>query len=465
MNKFVETLIDDRTATVTENGDKTYKTSLNACVDLFFKAGTLRHTPSAVLPLFEAAYREDRVLALKLALWTRDIRGGAGERDVFQNIMFWLEVNAVEDAVRLIKLVPQFGYWKELFKMMNTSQTQFAVVKSFADAILAGDGLAAKWMPRKGPFTNRVRGLAQMTPKAFRRMLVHSTNVVETRMCAKDWNEINYSHVPSVAMKTYANAFKKHDGERFSSFLTKVEKGEVKINAGALFPYDCIRKGVDDRTASAQWSALPDFVPEEVNFLPMIDVSGSMDQQSGIDGLTAMDIAVSVGMYLMERNKSAFKDLALTFHSHPDWIQSSKSHSIQTRFNHIKRAPWGGSTNLLAGFQQILSHAVRHGLKQSDMPTHLLVLSDMEFNATRSGTFATAQQDFERAGYKLPTVVFWNIARAGAGKSVPVRYDTSGAILVSGSSPAVVKGLLGGVQSPIEAMLATINSDRYNVID
>ncbi|QIG70684.1 Von Willebrand factor type A domain-containing protein [Rhizobium phage RHph_I1_18] len=476
MNAFVNAVVDEMTTTRTENGAVTHSTSLNANVDLFFKIGALRSNPKAVLPAFEAAYFENRLNALRIALWARDIRNGAGERAVFHEIVFWLLERFPGDAVQLIKLMPQFGYFKEMLKFVDLSvKSDIAIITSFVEALKAGNGLAAKYTPRKGAIANRIRGMFQMTPKNFRRMLVHLSETVEQQMSAKQFDQINYSHVPSVAMKNYSKAFFKRDEARFKEFRDQVKAGTAKINAGALFPYDLLKASrTDDDTASLQWKALPDFVPEGLNLLPMIDVSPSMDCPSGVENVTAMDIAISIGLYLMERNKSAFKDIALTFDSNPKWIQNAKTDSLLRRISHIQSAAWGGSTNLERAFAQILDLAVRNRLKQEDLPTHLLVLSDMEFDASRQGWYGTTYQNvkraFEEAGYQLPNVIFWNISRAGAaragagGKSVPVRAGENGVAMVSGSSPSIVTGILGGELSPEKVMLRTIGHERYDVI-
>ena len=63
---------------------------------------------------------------------------------------------------------------------------------------------------------------------------------VEEKMSAKKWDKIDYSAVPSQASRIYRNAFKKHDEERYNSFIEKAEKGEVKINAKTLYPYQTV---------------------------------------------------------------------------------------------------------------------------------------------------------------------------------------------------------------------------------
>ena len=62
----------------TTNGAMTLATSTNANVDLFFQIGASRGTD--ISDMFAKALEENKELALRILLWTRDVRGGAGER-------------------------------------------------------------------------------------------------------------------------------------------------------------------------------------------------------------------------------------------------------------------------------------------------------------------------------------------------------------------------------------------------
>ena len=54
----------------------------------------------------------------------------------------------------------------------------------------------------------------------------------------------------------------------------------------------------------------------KTNILPMVDVSGSMlAEVSG--STTAMDVSISLGMYLSQRNDSAFKNVLCSFAERP----------------------------------------------------------------------------------------------------------------------------------------------------
>jgi hypothetical protein len=144
---------------------------------------------------------------------------------------------------------------------------------------------------------------------------------------------------------------------------------------------------------------------------------------------------------------------------------------LNDRFNQLKRADWGMNTNIMAVFNLILNQATKHNLPESEMPTKVLILSDMQFDsATGSGWGRssewnpTAQELIERkfseAGYKVPTIVYWNIQSRGG--DVPVAFDKQGTALISGFSPAIMKSVLNGKNfTPYAIMDETILSERY----
>lgn len=462
MNRFISSIVNEATTTTTENGDKTYTTSLNSFVDIFFMAGTLRQSPDSILNSFIVAYKENKELAIRLLLYIRDARGGMGERDVFHSACSWIRKNDPVVFSRLLEIMPEFGYFKDVIKYFDDGVCSATAVHVFANEITKGNRLAAKYAPRKGKNAARIAGVLKLTPKEYRKKIVALSDVVETKMCAKEWSDINYSSVPSIAMKTYSNAFERHDPEGFKTFIADVESGKEKVNAGVLYPYQCIKHS-NRKVAEVQWKALPDYV-NQVSFIPMIDVSESMTQQSSVSGITCMDAAISVGMYLMERNKTPFKNMGLTFSENPVWIIDSVQKSLHDRFDYIKKCQWSMSTNLVAAFDNILSHALNTKILQEDMPDYLIVLSDMEFNNSgryNKSTFEVIKEKYEKHGYKLPNVIFWNLSNVG--KSTPVRFHENGTALVSGLSPSIMTSVLGGDTTPKAIMLKAIMKPKYDV--
>jgi hypothetical protein len=472
--QFAEAVMNQKTRTT--NGMKARKSTANACVDLFYNIGASRG--KNIVPAFTAAYVENSDLALRIAQWARDARGGSGERQVFRDILAYLEKANPEDASRLLVKIPELGRYDDLF-VFSTKPLKTQAYTMLGDALRNRNGLAAKWTPRKGDVAREIREFFGMTPKQYRKSLVTLTNVVETQMCSNDWDNINYSHVPSVAHARYKKAFGRH-GTTYAEYVTKLVKGEagVKINAGAVFPYDVLkgRIGYGTRNMSkqeldviqAQWDALPNYIGD-ANVLPMVDSSGSMTCSAGghnsKSGLTCLEVAISLGLYFADKNKGKFADCFLTFSRTPKLVNLKGN--INQKIDQMNTGEVA-NTNLNAAFDLILKTAVQNKVPQAEMPETLVIFSDMQFDGAVDGKDESAIKMMERkyaeAGYALPRVVFWNLNAAYG--NTPVKFDKSGTALVSGFSPAVAKGILSGNMddfSPEAIMLKTVMVDRYAI--
>jgi hypothetical protein len=464
--------------TITENGMATNTTSLNFNVDLFFKGGAMRAADEEdILSLVSKAWAEDPTTCLRILFWIRDVRGGAGERRFFRIAMKYLADKDPHGMANVISLIPEYGRWDDLLIFEDTLSEEIAM--SIIDKALSdGNGLCAKWMPRKGTFASKLKRFMSLTPKGYRKKLVELTKVVETQMCANVWENINYEHVPSLAMSRYGKSFKKHTPEKFTQYIQSLKKGEVKINASAVYPYDITKGLFANDAAEEQWKALPNYLENNTErILPLVDVSGSMSTSCG-GNLTCMDVAVSLGLYISERNEGPFKDHFITFSADPK-LQHLVG-SLKDRMMQLKNADWGMNTNLKAAYKLILDQAVKHNIPQEEMPTQILVLSDMEFDAandvrdlygwrskSNDSWNPTAQEMvkemFSAAGYTMPSIIYWNIQSRG--ENVPVRFDEQGTALISGFSPSIMTSLLGGAEmTPVSIMMETIGKERYSLI-
>lgn len=464
MNSFVNAVQETPVETRTINGMKTNASSMNALVDLFFAIGASRGKD--MTKAFEKAIVANETLALRLLMWARDVRGGAGEREVVRKILTYMEKNHPAALERILPLIPEYGRFDDLLVFQTQAFKEKAYV-IIGDALRAGNGLAAKWMPRKGPIAVEIRNFFGMSPKQYRKSLVALTKVVEQDMCAKRWNMIEYSHVPSLAAARYQKAFNRNDPMGYAKYKSKLATGEAKINANAVYPYDVIKSGKfggDHAVMQAQWDALPRYIGDEL-VLPMCDVSGSMGcPVGGNDNLSCMDVCVSLGLYLADKNTGPFKDMFLTFSASPS-INVLKG-DLRSKLRQLETADWGMNTNLHAAFDEILRVAVKGKVKAADMPKYLLIMSDMEFDRCTQfddSAMQMIQRKFEAAGYEVPKIVFWNLnARAG---NVPVKYNMKNVALVSGFSPSIMTAVLGAKDmSPVSVMLETLNSERYAAI-
>ena len=458
--------------TRTTNGMRARVSTSNANVDLFGSIGAMRGKD--VIPAFAAAYAENKDYALRIAQWVRDVRGGTGERQIYRDILKWLEKNDREVLLEsnLLENATNLGRFDDLliFDDAEIKQKAYGII---AKALDAGNGLAAKWMPRKGPIAVELRRAFDLTPKQYRKILVGLTNVVETQMCAKNWNEINFSHVPSVAMSKYLTAFHRNAPEEMAAYKAALVRndGTAKVNAGAVYPYDVVKMvmpsyygaAADNVVADEMWKALPNYM-NGASVLPMVDVSGSMSCPAGKDtSLTCLQVALSLGLYCSDKTTSAFKDVFMTFSANPEFV--TVRGTLAQKLDQMNRSNWDMNTNLNRAFEKLLAHSVSNRVPAEDMPKILLILSDMQFDQCARFDDSAQQmirRKYEDAGYEMPATVFWNLNDRG---NKPVKFNDSGVALVSGFSPAIMKSILAADLdkfSPESIMLGTIGSDRYN---
>lgn len=458
--------------TTTDNGMKSRVSSASELVDLFNVIGSSRG--SDLTNLFYAALATDEDKTIRTLLWARDILQGAGEREQFRNLLQKLEEHNYKLAGRLIPKIPDLGRWDDLFYFKNGAN----IAKAFdfyGEALKNGNALAAKWAPReksaKRDIAYAFRKHLKMQPKEYRKLLVSNTQVVETKMCADDWSDINFSHVPSIAAFRYQAAFERHVPEKYEEYTNALESGDlvdgkaVKVNAKTLYPHDVIMSILRGHTnvAYAQWEALPNYCGD-TKILPLVDVSLSMGVFNDTRRLQAIHSAVSLGLYIADKTTSAFKDMFLTFTRIPQFV--SLTGDLQLKMSQMCTADWGQNTNLEAALISILDVAVNNKIKQEDMPEFLLILSDMQFDQAckpNATALKTIKHHFKSNGYEMPKVVFWNLSHDI--KSVSVKFNKIGVAMISGFSPAIMESVLSNDLeqfSPENVMLNTIMSERYN---
>jgi hypothetical protein len=328
-----------------------------------------------------------------------------------------------------------------------------------------------------------------MSPKEYRKMLSELRkyiDVVERKMSAKQWSEINYEAVPSRANLIYNDAFLRNDEERRREYLGKLEKGEAKINAGVLFPHDIVHKYgrayCADTALEGMWKALPDTVKGCGNTIVVADGSGSMTCRVGNTDVSALEVANSLAIYFAEHSSGEFKDKYITFSERPQFVDFSKAKNLREKLAIARSHNEVANTNIEAVFDLILTTAVKNHMAQEDIPANILIISDMEFdscattNTERRGgwygtycerptatLFETIEQKYRAAGYKLPRLVFWNVnSRTG---TIPVKENELGVALVSGFSVNIAKMVMSGKTDPYECLLEALNVERYQPIE
>lgn len=497
---FVEALHTEnsRKKTFTENGAIAYESSGKHLLDFNFKLSQYRNmNVEDIKKDFTKVYFENPLIAVKFIFYVGDIRGGLGERKVFNSCIEWLVENKPEIALSIIEFIPEYTRWDNLAKLATiTSGDLHAKVISIIRNQLVDDmwnmkegkniSLCAKWLPSINASSYKTRLIANnicnslgFTPRKYRKMLSELRaylDVVEVKMSANEWDKIDYSTVPSQANLKYSEAFLNRDRERRIEFLESLKRGEVKINSGVAQPHEIVRKymggywgiGNYNDTLEEMWKSLPNIQLNDT--LVVRDGSGSMCCHAGSGKTTCLDVATALAIYCAEHNSEVWKDKFITFSSRPEFVDLSKCKTLRDKLIRCYDEDDCSNTNIEATMQLILNTAVNNGLSQEEMPSNIVIISDMQFDARRYGTnwnetiFEQISKDYEFAGYKLPKICFWNVSSRNF-NTIPMQNNELGLVLCSGFSTNNMKMFMSGEINPYKILIEQINNPRYNIIE
>lgn len=328
--------------------------------------------------------------------------------------------------------------------------------------------LLAKWLKSENTSSKESRRLARitcqklgLTPRTYRKALSalrRYLDIVERRISAREWDKINFEAVPALAMNRYIKQFNSHCQERFEEYKESLKKGEAKINAATLYPYDIVMKyfdrTIDWDIANEQWKALPNYVSEGDNVVVVSDVSGSMNSPS------YRPIATSIGLaiYFAQKNQNAYHNMFVTFSNNPEIIKLNDNWDLLKCIKEAHRSNWGFNTNLDATFKLI--HDIAK--KTNDVPKAIVIISDMQIDeaAPNSDIITNKwQKKFEEINLIMPKLIYWNV---NASKATFLAKADDKVSFISGYGIAAFKHLPDLIKySAVEAMYLILNQPIF----
>ena len=511
MNRFLNGLENATNYTYTENGAVTHTTTKSALLDMFAMGAAMRSRSNEdVILMFRKAFAENPVYALKCLFYIRDIRGGQGERRFFRLCMKDMAKNNADAAKRNLKYVPEFGRWDDLyvFEGSDLEKAAFEFMKNqlALDVECKTPSLLAKWLKSENTSSKESRRLGNktriafgMNHKQYRKTLAvlrERINIVERLMSENRWDEIEFDKIPSRAGMIYKNAFARHDLERVQSekdvvsYADFAKDKDTKVNAKALYPYECVAEALklfrtgsyysmrnlpamDDTTrlmVNKYWDNLEQYFSEaSFDGIAVVDTSGSMVRS---DASAPINVAISLGLYCAEKAKGPYAGHYISFASRPQLIKTEGVDFVD-KVQRIYKTNLVDDTNIEATFDLLLNTAIANKCSQNEIPQNVIIISDMEFNAARGGSYwshnhvsaqETLMEGIEKkwnaAGYKMPKLIFWNVdARQN---NIPMTVK-DGISFVSGMSPTIFKQIMSG-KTAEDLMYEVLDNERYSVI-
>lgn len=388
----------------TENGDISYNTTGNNLLDILFMTAYFEKHLNEV---HIGESNKEKIFSM----FIRDPRFGLGRRDLGRKLMHLSDVSP-ENVVKA-------GRFDDLLFDGRGKYIDFLV-----NECKKGNELAKKWMPR---LNSKNKNLAQLickmynlSEKQYRKLI--KVNTTENKLSRKKTEEIEFEHVPSLAMIKYYNRFLNGEDTkyRFSEYLESVKKGEKKLNVSTTNVYDIYKnRGVID--ADLFFDKLEKI---KISCVPILDTSGSMYNR-----FDAFGKANSIAHYLAKCSTYA-PNQVISFSSRPK-LMTIKG---ETYSEQIKSMYTGDCSNTDFG-------KVMELLKQlENFPDYLVVLSDMEFDYGSHQSKTELQKIWKENNCKTK-LVWWNFNDRN--KTVP-ETDEFGNIYISGYSPMLLKYLQAG---------------------
>jgi len=490
--------------TVTENGQPAHLSTRSSLLDFFVSSVRGKDETSFLLNL-QAALEEDPIFTIGMLFQLRDVRGGKGEKLLTLYALTWLREHKPKTYLLNLSQFIEYGYFKDLCQLTKIAHTRnmdklgattyielelmASCLKDDYAAYQTRDqseenkaktkvrlSLCPKWAPTpnthfdKKENGNQAKHLARLmfntrtSEKDYRVMLSTLRNelrIVEKLMAENRWEEIDFGAVPSKAHLLLRKAFGKHQEARYLEYKSKLATGEAKINTTGTEPHQLVEHYLGgkafDQIIDSQWATIVNKLMASgvlSKALAIVDVSGSM---SG----TPMTVAIALGLIVAELTGPPFNGKCITFSASPKMFDIV-GQNLQEKVNSLKHMEWGMNTNLMAVFDLILHNAMTNNLAPEKLIETLFIFTDMQFDqaeSTRSkgwaDTFTVIKDKYNKAGYKVPQIVFWNL-RATA-NAFPTTADQEGVALVSGFSPELLKVFMeGGDFSPMAVLRRAI---------
>jgi hypothetical protein len=385
-----------------------------------------------------------------MAFHTRDVRGGKGERVLFQHMMSVLAEHApLRTMAAMVPLVPEYGCWRDMWELWRTVPALESAILSHVRKVWQEDvekqgktesiSLLAKWLPRENSKT--YPGLAKKLAGAlfpevphrgrmmFYRRRVSNLNAYlstcEVDMCAGTWSDIDPETVPGRALTLYNAAFLNKElgplrqGKRIASnqlrypnnedrmecrkhfleFLVDVKNGVAKAKgANVVFPHEVVRSLSDcsekdsQEMLEAQWASIREATAALGGLgrcVPMCDFSGSM---SGLP----MYISLALGILISEITHTSFRDHILTFDSEPSWHSFKECKTLTDKVQSLWNVGQGLSTDFYKACMLVVKKMEEARVPVGEEPEMLLVLTDMGWNAAGKDSNSAWQSQIQR---------------------------------------------------------------------
>lgn len=312
-------------------------------------------------------------------------------------------------------------------------------------------------------------GLKHYKAKDYRKWLTYyrknsGLNLLETKLSNKDYVGLDISKLPRRAQRLHLKWFKDHLPDVYNAYMKKLEEdNKLNVSVGVVESFnDFIYAWSDEnlrKYAARQFFNSIQTITGAKTFLPIIDLSGSMDSPiSRTSSITIANAALAVGLAISIKNKGAFFNKVIPFSSRSNVITfdafdtttlDGQVQFLNQALNTLKKyGNYYDNTNLAAAYDEVLNIAKTD---PQNAPEGIVILTDGQFDAYHYNTnnsynveatdiTSAYKKKFKEAKVKMPVVIYWNLRSEGT-VQVQNFLNQKGVLGLSGYNPRLLNAL------------------------
>jgi len=456
------------------------ETTNNVNLDLFIKL-TRGINKSKLNELLYKSWNIDKLKTIAIIFNARDRIKGKKEKEISNYCMLWLKDNYNEIYRKNILIyIDKYGCWNDLNYIIKNTRNNKYEYKLFANQLkkdieLLNENknisLCAKWVINSNTkktikiarfLFDDIKNYQARYRKEYLIPLRTKLNLIETKLCNKDYENINYEIIPAKALSIYKKTFIKYDEEKYSLFLNDIQKNKTKLKVSGILPHEIIynyMKNINniDETLELQWKTIVDnykdiYRDNEINIISIVDVSGSM--YTKINNIQPIYISIALGLLLSELNTGIFHNKIITFSESPIFF-TIEGDTLNEKIKCIIKSSFGLNTNFLKIADLLISNFINC--------EKIICFTDMQFDACQNHELFIKK--FIDNNLDIPKLVYWNLGTKN--NDLPINNCSEYTSIVSGYSEQLLNVILDNINNDNitpELLMDKILEPYYNSI-
>ena len=465
-------------------------TTYNANLDLFSQL--VRGINKIDLTNYlDNSWEVSKIKTLAIIFNSRDRLKGKKEKEISNFCLLWLKQNHNEIYKKHILIyINKYGCWNDLNYIIKKTKNHNYEYKLFAEQLIKDKkilddnndnndnniSLCAKWVisPNNDKTIKIARHLfdnitnfQERYRKEYITPLRKKLDLLETKLCKKDWEEIEYSKIPAKALSVYKKCFLRNDKEKYQTFLNDVSNNKIKLKISGLLPHEIIKKYYDlrlenvDETLELEWKAFIDIYKNNDNLngiIPIVDVSGSMF--NGISSVKPIYVSIALGLLISELNQGYLHNKIMTFSRNPIFFEI-QGETLRDKIKCISNVPFGLNTDFL----KVADLIIQKTLLEEPLFSYkkIICLTDMQFDNNDNNTHEIFINKFKNNNLEIPKLIYWNLNFKYNNFPINTTYENTS--LISGFSEQLLNVILNNDNiNPLSLMEQILEPYYKNIL-